>query len=56
MNIAAIGRLSRLIGLTGMDVEAEILKKQLIKSKVLWNSIPVHMYSTIVKLRVISRN
>lgn len=56
MNIAAIGGRSRLIGLTGIDKEAQILKNQLIKYKVLWNSISIHTYSTIVKLRVISRN
>lgn len=56
MNIAAIGGHSRLIGLTGVDKEAQILKEQLIKSKVLWNAIPVRTHPTIVKLRIMSRN
>lgn len=56
MNITAIGGQSRLIGLTGMDKEAQILKIQLKKSKVLWSPISIHTHSTIVKLRIMSRN
>lgn len=56
INIAAIGGRCRLIGLTGIDESAWILKKKLMESKVLWNAVSLDTYSTVVKLRVISRN
>lgn len=56
MNIAAIGAKSRLIGLTGVDETAQTLQKKLDKSNVIWNFVSLNTCSTIIKLRVISRN
>lgn len=56
MNIASVGGRSRLIGFIGEDESAQILQKQLIKSKVLWNPISIHTHPTIMKLRIVSRN
>ncbi|ADV33474.1 bifunctional protein hldE [Candidatus Blochmanniella vafra str. BVAF] len=55
MNIAALGGQVRLIGLVGIDKAARILKKQLLKFKIKWNVVPLHTYSTILKLRVLSK-
>lgn len=56
MNIASIGAQSRLIGCTGIDETAQILRKKLNQSNVVWNFVSVDTCSTIVKLRIISRN
>lgn len=56
MNVAAIGAQSRLIGLTGVDETAQILQRKLSQSNVVWNFISVNTCSTIIKLRIISRN
>ncbi|WHL25023.1 MAG: bifunctional D-glycero-beta-D-manno-heptose-7-phosphate kinase/D-glycero-beta-D-manno-heptose 1-phosphate adenylyltransferase HldE [Candidatus Blochmannia vicinus] len=56
MNIAALGAQPRLLGLTGVDEAANILEKQLDKSNVKWNFIPINTCPTIIKLRVMSRN
>ncbi|URJ31829.1 bifunctional D-glycero-beta-D-manno-heptose-7-phosphate kinase/D-glycero-beta-D-manno-heptose 1-phosphate adenylyltransferase HldE [Blochmannia endosymbiont of Camponotus modoc] len=56
MNIASLGARSRLLGLTGVDEAAKILKKQLNESNIKWNFISVRTCPTIIKLRVMSRN
>lgn len=56
MNIAALGARSRLLGLTGVDEAAKILKKQLNESNIKWNFISVRTHPTIIKLRIMSRN
>lgn len=56
MNVASMGAQSRLIGLTGMDVSAQILQKTLNQSNVIWNCIAINTCSTIIKLRIMSRN
>ncbi|WP_159714896.1 bifunctional D-glycero-beta-D-manno-heptose-7-phosphate kinase/D-glycero-beta-D-manno-heptose 1-phosphate adenylyltransferase HldE [Blochmannia endosymbiont of Camponotus nipponensis] len=56
MNIAALGAQSRLLGITGVDEAARILKKQLDESKIKWNFISIDTCPTIIKLRIMSRN
>ncbi|URJ32765.1 bifunctional D-glycero-beta-D-manno-heptose-7-phosphate kinase/D-glycero-beta-D-manno-heptose 1-phosphate adenylyltransferase HldE [Candidatus Blochmannia vicinus] len=56
MNIAALGAQPRLLGFTGVDEAANILKKQLDQSNVKCNFIPINTCPTIIKLRVMSRN
>lgn len=56
MNIAAIGAQSMLIGLVGVDEPAQILKNKLNQPNITWNFISVNSCSTIIKLRIISRN
>lgn len=56
MNIVSVGAQSKLIGLTGIDEAAQILQRKLSQSNVMWDFISVNTCSTIVKLRVISRN
>lgn len=56
INISSLGGTVRLIGLTGIDEAADVLKKQFLKSGVIWDVISVRTYSTVIKLRVIACN
>ncbi|CAM2814723.1 bifunctional D-glycero-beta-D-manno-heptose-7-phosphate kinase/D-glycero-beta-D-manno-heptose 1-phosphate adenylyltransferase HldE [Vibrio rarus] len=55
MNIAALGGASHLIGLTGEDEPARILKEKLSALNVKCNFVELADYPTITKLRVMSR-
>jgi len=56
VNIAALGTFSRVIGLTGADKEAEVLKNKLKDANVEYNFIALPNHFTNTKLRVISRH
>lgn len=53
MNVAALGGNVGLIGLVGIDKSALVLKNQLLEFRVVLDFIPVCLYTTIVKLRVV---
>lgn len=55
MNIASLGKYSKLIGITGNDNNALILKKILHK-RIINNIICISKYKTITKLRILSDN
>ncbi|WP_395480033.1 bifunctional D-glycero-beta-D-manno-heptose-7-phosphate kinase/D-glycero-beta-D-manno-heptose 1-phosphate adenylyltransferase HldE [Candidatus Curculioniphilus buchneri] len=56
MNIAALGAHAHLIGLTGIDDAAQTLNTLLRKMNVTCNFIAIATHSTIIKLRILSRN
>lgn len=56
MNIAALGAISRIIGLTGEDEAAEHLTRSLGEVGVDCQFVAVKTHPTITKLRVLSRN
>lgn len=56
MNVASLGAISRLIGVTGIDDEANILNTQLNNVNVTCNLVKIKTHPTIVKLRIISHN
>lgn len=56
LNIAGLGSVSRLIGLTGTDIFSKSLKKKLNNANVICDFISLYNYETITKLRIMSRN
>ncbi|ATA22722.1 bifunctional heptose 7-phosphate kinase/heptose 1-phosphate adenyltransferase [Brenneria goodwinii] len=56
MNIASLGALSRLVGLTGIDDAARALSSKLNEVNVKCDFVSVPTHPTITKLRVLSRN
>ncbi|MEC5320806.1 bifunctional D-glycero-beta-D-manno-heptose-7-phosphate kinase/D-glycero-beta-D-manno-heptose 1-phosphate adenylyltransferase HldE [Brenneria populi subsp. brevivirga] len=56
MNIASLGALSRLVGLTGIDDAARALSAKLNEVNVKCDFVSVPTHPTITKLRVLSRN
>ncbi|HDL6854854.1 TPA: bifunctional D-glycero-beta-D-manno-heptose-7-phosphate kinase/D-glycero-beta-D-manno-heptose 1-phosphate adenylyltransferase HldE [Yersinia enterocolitica] len=56
MNIASLGAISRLVGLTGIDDAARALISKLNEVQVRCDFVSVPTYPTITKLRVLSRN
>ncbi|WP_097032611.1 bifunctional D-glycero-beta-D-manno-heptose-7-phosphate kinase/D-glycero-beta-D-manno-heptose 1-phosphate adenylyltransferase HldE [Sodalis endosymbiont of Henestaris halophilus] len=56
MNIAALGCYSRIIGLTGIDDAARVLRELLSDMDVTYDFVAVSTHPTITKLRVLSRN
>lgn len=56
MNIASLGAVSKIIGLTGADEAAEILVTKLNKEGVQCHLIQVPSHTTITKLRILSRH
>ncbi|PCS22696.1 bifunctional D-glycero-beta-D-manno-heptose-7-phosphate kinase/D-glycero-beta-D-manno-heptose 1-phosphate adenylyltransferase HldE [Candidatus Enterovibrio escicola] len=56
MNVAALGGKARLIGLVGQDEHANVLNDTLSSSEVECHFVRVENYTTITKLRVMSRN
>lgn len=56
MNIAALGASCYVIGLTGVDLAANILKEKLKQAKVVCQCIELPHHPTNTKLRVISRH
>lgn len=56
MNIASLGAISRLVGLTGIDDAARVLISKLNEVQVRCDFVSVPTYPTITKLRVLSRN
>ncbi|MDX5628837.1 MULTISPECIES: bifunctional D-glycero-beta-D-manno-heptose-7-phosphate kinase/D-glycero-beta-D-manno-heptose 1-phosphate adenylyltransferase HldE [unclassified Brenneria] len=56
MNIASLGAVSRLVGLTGIDDAARALSAKLNEVNVRCDFVSVPTHPTITKLRVLSRN
>jgi D-beta-D-heptose 7-phosphate kinase/D-beta-D-heptose 1-phosphate adenosyltransferase len=56
LNIAALGAKTTLLGLTGNDEAAYLLEKQLTEASVSHELCKIDAFSTIIKLRVISRH
>ncbi len=56
MNIASLGATSYLVGITGEDAAAEILKAQLSTSQVICDFVTATTHPTITKLRVLSHH
>lgn len=56
MNIASLGGLVKLVGLTGIDEPAQILQKSLSQCHVQCEFVEVASHPTITKLRVMSRS
>ncbi|CNL30421.1 bifunctional D-glycero-beta-D-manno-heptose-7-phosphate kinase/D-glycero-beta-D-manno-heptose 1-phosphate adenylyltransferase HldE [Yersinia proxima] len=56
MNIASLGAISRLVGLTGIDDAARALTSKLNEVQVRCDFVSVPTHPTITKLRVLSRN
>ena len=56
MNIASLGAISRLVGLTGIDDAARALTNKLNEVQVRCDFVSVPTHPTITKLRVLSRN
>ncbi|MBC5830742.1 bifunctional D-glycero-beta-D-manno-heptose-7-phosphate kinase/D-glycero-beta-D-manno-heptose 1-phosphate adenylyltransferase HldE [Vibrio metschnikovii] len=55
MNIASLGGLAHIIGLTGIDEPAQVLKEKLTSLNVQCDFVGLADYPTITKLRVLSR-
>ncbi|MGL6176869.1 MAG: PfkB family carbohydrate kinase, partial [Vibrionaceae bacterium] len=56
MNIAGLGGKARLIGLVGMDEQANVLATKLTPLNVDCHFVPIAQKPTITKLRIMSRN
>src|SRR5699024_106930 len=56
LNISSLGGGAHLIGLTGQDEPANILKQQLQAAHVYCDFVTLDSHPTITKLRVVSRN
>lgn len=56
MNIASLGGISRLVGLTGIDDAARALTQKLTEVRVKCDFVALSTHPTITKLRVLSRN
>lgn len=56
MNIASLGAISKLVGLTGIDEAARILDNKLSGVNVLCDFVALSSHPTITKLRILSRN
>ncbi|WP_225639337.1 bifunctional D-glycero-beta-D-manno-heptose-7-phosphate kinase/D-glycero-beta-D-manno-heptose 1-phosphate adenylyltransferase HldE [Candidatus Profftia sp. (ex Adelges kitamiensis)] len=56
MNIASLGANTHLIGLSGIDNAARVLREKLGTANIKYNFVSLPTHPTIIKLRVLSRN